>query len=198
MADPKLIAVNSSEDPALSPRHSLAQHNMPINTTSDIDESADEIRTDEAPVSSAEAKPLVVQYESTCFDKRGIHWLVPAQMVSLLVAGIALAVGHHAYYQSLAGTKVLPIDDTTSAWNTARQEWKIRFGTAFAFLAKTCLATSVAIAYTQHIWATCRKKAYSVSGLDAMFSATSDIFAITNRDLASRAKIGALMVAIFW
>ncbi|CAN9173861.1 unnamed protein product [Alternaria alternata] len=130
--------------------------------------------------------------------KWGIYWLAPAKMLSLFIAGIALAVGHHCYYRSLAGTKVMPTDIAASAWDIDRQEWKIRFGTAFAFLAKTCLATSIAIAYTQHIWATCREKAYSISGLDAMFNATSDVLAFASADLTLRSKVAALLAALVW
>lgn len=137
-------------------------------------------------------------HETAPFVKWGIHWLVPAKMLALLVAGIALAIGHHCYYHSLAGTEVLSSANQASTWDTNRQEWKIRFGTAFAFLAKTCLASSIAIAYTQHIWASCRKKAFSISGLDALFSATSDVFAFASLDLTVRAKIDAVLAAFVW
>lgn len=117
-------------------------------------------------------------------------------MLSLFLGGIALAVGHHCYYQSLSGSEVLPSIDTLFAWDTNRQEWKIRFGIAFAFLEKTSLATAIAIAYTQYLWATCRKKAYSISGLDAMFSAPLDVFAFASSELILRAIVGALLAAL--
>ena len=142
------------------------------------------------PLSSVQGSAQVVQW--------GIHWLVPAKMLALLVLGITLAVGHQCYYHSLAGTEVFSTTNQTSAWDTSRQEWKIRFGTAFAFLAKTCLASSIAIAYTQHIWASRRKKAYSISGLDSLFSATSDVFAFASLDLTVRAKIDAVLAAFVW
>ena len=142
--------------------------------------------------------PISRVHEPVHFVQWGIHWLVPAKMLALFATGIALAIGHHCYYHSLAGTEVLSTANQASTWDTNRQEWKIRFGTAFAFLAKTCLASSVAIAYTQHIWASCRRKAYSISGLDALFSATSDVFAFASLDLAVRAKIGAVLAAFVW
>jgi hypothetical protein len=169
MVDLKYVAVSSSETSALSPFHKHI-HSTP------------------APESNRPAHMV----------KWGIYWLAPAKMLSLFIAGIALAVGHHCYYRSLAGTKVMPTDIAASAWDIDRQEWKIRFGTAFAFLAKTCLATSIAIAYTQHIWATCREKAYSISGLDAMFNATSDVLAFASADLTLRSKVAALLAALVW
>jgi hypothetical protein len=144
------------------------------------------------------SKPMPGSYEPVHLVKWGVHWLAPAKMLSLFVAGVALAIGHHCYYRSLAGTKVIPTASIVSAWDTDRQEWKIRFGTAFAFLAKTCLATAIAVAYTQHIWASCKRKAYSISGLDALFSATSDVFAFASLELTLRAKVGALLAALVW
>jgi hypothetical protein len=195
MAVPKYVATSSFETPASLPTDKLLHNNIHRTTGPSYDTPEDISRTGSV---STPHIPLKAPQEPAKFVRWGIHWQVPTQMVSLLVAGVALAAGHHVYYQSLVGTKVLPVDDTVSAWNTGRQEWKIRFGTAFAFFAKTCLASSIAIAYTQHIWATCRRKAYSISGLDAMFSATSDVSAFTSPDLTLRAKVGALLAALIW
>ena len=128
----------------------------------------------------------------------GCPLAAPDEDAVSIVAGIVLSVGHHCYYQSLTGTEVVTTDRIISQWDTDRQEWKIRFGTAFAFLAKTCLATTITIAYTQHIWATCKREAYSVSGLDALFSATSDLFAFANPELTLRAEVVALLAALVW
>lgn len=119
-------------------------------------------------------------------------------MLSFFIIGTVLTLGHHCYYSSLAGTEVIPNARITSKWDTDRQEWKIRFRTAFAFLAKTFLAAAIAIAYTQHIWVSCKRTAYSISGLDAMFSATSDIFAFASLELTLGAKVGAHLAAFIW
>ncbi|KAL2074611.1 hypothetical protein VTL71DRAFT_8389 [Oculimacula yallundae] len=134
--------------------------------------------------------------ETTQLVKWGINWLVPVKMLALFIGGSALAVGHHCYYQSLVDTRVSSNSSKSSSWDIDSQEWKIRFGTAFAFLAKTFLAAAVSIAYKQHIWATCRRKAYSIAGLDALFSATADLFAFTSSEFTIRAKVSAVLAAL--
>ena len=202
------IAVRTTEHPACAPTCNHMHNKAQIHAGPDCDLAENITRLEPAPIEQKNvnsARPSVVLskvvpgfHEPAHFVKWGIHWLVPAQMLSLFVAGIGLAIGHHYYYHSLAGTEVMPATRIVSQWDIGRQEWKIRFGTAFAFLAKTCLATAIAIAYTQHVWASCRRKAYSVSGLDALFSATSDVFAFASFELTLRAKVGALLAALVW
>jgi hypothetical protein len=208
MAVSTYTAVSSTDNSASAPSRHCVQKNSQIDgapdcnladKTSHIHTITIENQSDGSARPSINfSKPMSDSHEPVQFVKWGIHWQAPAKMLSLFVAGVALAIGHHCYYRSLAGTKVIPTASLTSAWDTDRQEWKIRFGTAFAFLAKACLTTAIAIAYTQHIWASCKRKAYSISGLDALFSATSNVFAFISLELTMRAKVGALLAALVW
>jgi hypothetical protein len=117
-----------------------------------------------------------------------IDWLVPTQMVALLVIGTLLAVGHHLFYSSLAGHPVGKIS----------QQWATRYGTAFTFLVKASLVSAVSTAYTQHIWVMFRKKSMSIGTLDATFSATTDPFSFLSLEMLNRVKIGTVLALLTW
>lgn len=125
----------------------------------------------------------------------GINWRAPAKMVGLLSLGIAVAVGHHCFYQQL---HLKEVSTGNSRWNFKSQSWAIRYGTAFAFLAKTSLAASISVAYQQHIWTTMKSKRITISGLDATFGATKDIFAFFNPTFLLNVKVGAVLAALTW
>jgi hypothetical protein len=69
-------------------------------------------------------------------------------MIALFIIGTVLALAHHFYYETLNGTEVMP---TKSNWTLqgikSGQEWKIRYGTAFAFMTKTtfCRGNSICL-----------------------------------------------------
>ena len=130
----------------------------------------------------------------------GIHWRAPTAMIGFFLAGIALAAGHFKYYDYLDGKEVFNVD---SGWWTAdairsSQEWKIRFGTAFAFATKTAFAGAVVAAYNQRLYVSTKDSAITVEGLDALFAATNDIFSFTSLDFISNAKLAAMLAALAW
>ncbi|KAF8860857.1 hypothetical protein BDZ45DRAFT_550322, partial [Acephala macrosclerotiorum] len=125
----------------------------------------------------------------------GVNWKAPAKMVGLLAAGVGVAIWHHAYYNSLVGTSVATDE---SKWDRKSQQWQIRYGIAFAFASKTCLAASISIAYQQHIWTTMGRKPISVSGLDATFGAINDLSSFISLSFISNVKLGALLAALIW
>ena len=120
-------------------------------------------------------------------------------MLGWLVAGLVLAFSHWLYYRSLDGKEVRNID---ARWTLEavkhNQEWKIRFGTVFAFGVKAAFAAAIIEAYRQHIWTTAKKKLISVAGLDAMFASTSDVLAFTELDFVCNAKLATMMALCVW
>jgi hypothetical protein len=125
----------------------------------------------------------------------GINWKAPIKMVGLLIIGVGVALGHHFYYQSLSGKHVTTRDLN---WNLQSQQWQLRYGTAFAFFAKTCLAASISVAYQQHIWITMKRKSISISGINATFGAINDLFSFLNPSFLLNVKVGALLAALTW
>lgn len=110
-------------------------------------------------------------------------------MIGLFVVGIALALGHHFYYQSLNGTLVT--SDT-------RQEWAIRIGTAFAFLTHSSLVASAGTAYAQRLWVTVKRKQFRLEALDNIFSLQSSPFSFLSWEVLSKAKILWLLGLCIW
>jgi hypothetical protein len=129
--------------------------------------------------------------------KWSVDWKNPLKMTALLLAGGALAVGHHLFYQSLAG-KPVENNNNENSWSSRNQQSNVRYGTAFAFATKTCLAAAVTFAYQQQIWISLRKKYLKISTLDAMFQATNDPFSFTNKEFISKSKLGAVLAAVIW
>ncbi|KAF1845162.1 uncharacterized protein K460DRAFT_245116, partial [Cucurbitaria berberidis CBS 394.84] len=125
-----------------------------------------------------------------------ISLYTPISMIALFVSGILVAVGHHLFYSRFHGSAVLGREDGASQYTT--QTWIIRYGTAFAFVAKTLLAGAVIVGYKQHIWITLRRKANTISTIDAVFVATHDFLAFLSPSFLLKAKIPALLALVAW
>ena len=119
----------------------------------------------------------------------GVYWVQPTWMVMFLIGGFLLAWAHHVYYYALDGTLVS---------STSRQQWAIRFGTAFAYLTQSCLKASVITACTQCIWAKLRKKAFTVDELDKLFGITTDLTSFCSWKLLRGAGPAMLLAALIW
>jgi hypothetical protein len=117
-------------------------------------------------------------------------------MISLFISGILVAVGHHLFYLLFDTTYVQNPEDGASKYLS--QTWIIRYGTAFAFVAKTLLAGSVVIAYKKHMWINLRHKANTISTINAGFAATHDPVAFLSPSFLLKAKVPALMALVTW
>jgi len=111
-------------------------------------------------------------------------------MFSLFVVGIATAVGQHILYQYLDGKVV---DDVPVS-----QTWIIRSGTAFAFLFKTVLVAATGIAFIQGFWYVIRRKALTVRGIDATFSALYNPLSFFSLDLLLETRFLFVISIVSW
>jgi len=118
-----------------------------------------------------------------------VHWLKPSLMITWLLAGIAVALGHHFLYSWLDGRLVQSKDE---------QEWYGRLGTGFAFLTKTLLTAASTLAYTQLLWRTLRSTAVTVSGVDALFGVTANAWNLFNTELWRRGYLPAVVAVVLW
>ncbi|KAF9631158.1 hypothetical protein BFW01_g2020 [Lasiodiplodia theobromae] len=110
-------------------------------------------------------------------------------MVILLLIGISVSLGHHFYYEWLDGQEVQSRD---------KQQWALRIGNAFAFLAKCCFCSAANIAFLQWLWKTLREKYISVQGIDAAFSATQTLVSFASREMLSKVKVGSVLALLTW
>jgi len=165
--------------PPLTPEHPQLESDSTINTTS-----ASTVSEIISPT------PKYVSWK--------VHWTAPTKMVGFILAGLGFSLAHHFYYNSLVGTEALSGEDNSHKWDINSQEWKIRFGTAFSVLAKTCFTAATSFAYKEHIWTTMNRKPMTIAALDAEFSAISDIFSFLNLEYLKRVKIGSTLALITW
>jgi hypothetical protein len=128
-----------------------------------------------------------------------VQWRIsigtPLSMLALFISGVLVSIGHHLFYSRLHGARVQSLGDG-SIYIT--QIWILRYGTAFAFLAKALLASAVVIAYKQHMWRHLRKRANTITTIDALFAATDDVLALLNPSLFLKARIPAVMALVIW
>lgn len=159
----------------------------------------DEPATDTAKRPTAPAKVYTTVIRSG-EDLNPVQWRIslytPISMLLLFFSGILVAIGHHLFYNRFNGTAVRSHEDGSSEY--VSQTWIIRYGTAFAFIAKTFLAGAIVVSYKQHMWINLRRKPNSVATIDAVFAATHDFLAFLSPALLLRAKIPALLALVAW
>lgn len=118
-----------------------------------------------------------------------IHWMTPSLMFGYLVLGIAFALCHHFYWQSLDGQLVT---------SQAEQEWAQRFGLVLAFMAQSTFTLAVGVAFVQRTWLTVKDKPMKLGSLDKAFSLRSDISAFFSWEMLSKAKLLCLIGICAW
>jgi hypothetical protein len=116
-----------------------------------------------------------------------IHWTTPAIIMSLFIAGVVAAVGHHLFYTKLNG-------------QVATDQLKmIRWGTALAFFVKSTLVGCSIMCNRQRIWRTFRRKAMTIDGIDGLFSAPEDPTQFfINGEMWRNGKLATLMALCCW
>lgn len=110
-------------------------------------------------------------------------------MLCLFLLGIACAMAHHFFYNSLHGTDVE---------SNMSQEWAIRVGTGLAFVVKASLAASVGVAYTQRLWVTLKTKTVTLAATDSLFQLTMNPMSFFSWEVLRKGKVLCLMAAAMW
>jgi len=105
-----------------------------------------------------------------------------------MLVGIAFALAHHLYYNSLNGE---PVTGTS-------QEWAVRIGTGLAFLTKAFLIASAAISYHQHYWRVLRTRPVSVQSIDDIMGLLANPTCFFNLEVVRKAWSSALIALAIW
>lgn len=115
-------------------------------------------------------------------DKR--YWRTPFVILAGVFAGISLAIGHHAFYNSLNGAEPSTEIYHLNGFNLSKQQTNIAIGTAFAFLIRACLLLSLSTAYVQVFWKALTSSSadttHQLGNLDTAFSALNSLLALVN------------------
>ncbi|KAF7957643.1 hypothetical protein EAE96_003217 [Botrytis aclada] len=118
-----------------------------------------------------------------------IDWQQPTLIISMLLIGFLLSVGHNVFYNSLDGT---------IAGGSARQAWSLQMGAAFAFLAVICFRVAIVAALNQLIWKIVKDAALTIGSLDKLFTLATNPFGIFNLCFLRNARLAAFIGVIFW
>lgn len=133
---------------------------------------------------------------------RGVELLTPLTMSASFLTGLAAAIGHHCFYQGLAGTEAPDGTYAMADISMTKQEVNIATGNALASLVKAAMVLTVAIAYTQLFWtfakSSSKGKGLKLSQLDATASARSNIVAFMKFPAIHKQPTLLLLALISW
>ncbi|KAJ5498998.1 hypothetical protein N7453_008049 [Penicillium expansum] len=122
-------------------------------------------------------------------------------MVVALLAGVAFALGHDAFYQSLNGKPVVngqPLGVLNSSLNLSDQQVYVSLGTFFAFLVKSSLGLSVSTVFDQSAWKSIQGHRTGIGTIDDLLSVLKNGFTILNLQLWKRFPISMTLAVIVW
>ncbi|KAK5635539.1 hypothetical protein RRF57_011251 [Xylaria bambusicola] len=128
-----------------------------------------------------------------------INWLAPVSIASSLLGGCLLAIGHHLYYNSLAGTLV-EADRSVAGHQFSGQQFHTAIGTAFSFVVRALLMFSITTAYVQTVWQAAKhtSKLNKLEDIDALFSALANILALRKVSVWNKYPLLLMIVLVGW
>lgn len=147
-----------------------------------------------------DASSKVYADELAMAQQRQIYWVTPVTIGLAFATGILLALGHHLFYQHLAGSAVPAGDYNAPLVGVSKQQFNIAVGTAFAFLVKSMLSLAVTASYTQVFWRTLgtAKRGIPVDKVDTIFSLVQNILGLFRVSAWHRYWLLICMAWIFW
>ena len=119
-----------------------------------------------------------------------MHWKAPTTMLAAFAIGVAFAIGHHFFYQSLDGT---PLDSATFD-----QQINTAVGTAFAFLVRASLSVAIGVAFVQVLWRRLLAQSITVSRIDSMTQLLTSLFDLLNLKTLWQHPVLAVLAIISW
>lgn len=93
---------------------------------------------------------------------------------------------------------ILPGSKRKIVGGSSSQEEKLRFGTAFSFLAQISLGASVWTVYTQWLWRTVRRKDMTVGVFNSAFGADTSVWSLLNFEMLRKLRTGSAMALFAW
>jgi hypothetical protein len=121
---------------------------------------------------------------------RTIHWRVPTVIILAFVAGLAFALGHHAFYDHLDGQSV--------DGRLFDQQINLAVGQAFAFLVRASLVISVGTSYWQVFWGTMLHGTLAISQIDALAGMLGSILDLLNLKASSTRPMLLALALLSW
>lgn len=133
-------------------------------------------------------------------------------MLGAFIAGVVLAIGHHLFCAYLDGTTTSVytlspgqyyLDDvgtgpleTHDRW--LRQSENLAISTAFAYLVRLCLGTSIGIAFVELFWLDVSRSAIRMKTLDHLYAVLVNPLQLLRWQVWCRNGILALLGVLIW
>jgi hypothetical protein len=121
---------------------------------------------------------------------REIHWRVPTVIILAFVAGLAFALGHHAFYDRLDGQ---PVDG-----RVFDQQINLAVGQAFAFPVRALLVISAGASYWQVFWGTMLHKTLAISQVDALAGMLGSMLDLLNLKASTTRPTLVALALLSW
>lgn len=130
-----------------------------------------------------------------------MHWTIPTKIILAFLAGVAIALGHHLFYQQLDGQIAPTGEYVFGRSQLSKQQFNIAVGTAFAFLVKSSLTLAITCSWIQLFWFVLKRTSTRplLVDMDHAFSLLQDIRVLFRFSMWHRDYILLIPVAIiFW
>ncbi len=132
------------------------------------------------------------------------EWLViqsKGTMVLTFILGTVFAVGHHLYYNHLAGQ--VPSDTHYSVGNLASltaQQINLAIGAIFVFFVKSSFDAAIFTAHEQTTWRAIKNADRSTKTvtIDGMLTSTNNVLSLFRPDLWKRSFLSMVLTIFYW
>jgi hypothetical protein len=132
------------------------------------------------------------------------QWMIPQSKGTMLlyfVVGIVFTVGHHLFYNHLAGQ--VPPNSSHSIANVVSltgQQINLALGAVFVFFVKSFLSMALLTAHEQTTWKAIKdpQKATKVYIIDGLLSSTNNIFSLIMPGLWKRSFLSMALAMFSW
>jgi hypothetical protein len=126
----------------------------------------------------------------------GIHWRASTIMVTSLLFGMLLALGHHLFYNHLNGKPVGAPEHVIIG--VTRQQLNLTLGTLFAFLVNAFLGIAVTTSYTQVVWRAVKKRATTLATIDTVFHVVTNFWSLVYFSVWWKYPLLLLLALTIW
>lgn len=117
-------------------------------------------------------------------------WRAIITMVSALLLGILFATAQHLLNDYLDGQDIDIVHISS--------RWVSRINTALAFLVKTCLVTTIGVAFVQRQWLNLHHESLRVKEIDGLTGILGNIFCFFGTSVWFRHPLLTLIALVAW
>jgi hypothetical protein len=129
-----------------------------------------------------------------------IHWRTLCIVFGAFLASISFAIGHHLFYQGLAGTPASTANTfAIGPWTgMSPQKFNVAVGNTFASLFRTSLSITVTTAYVQMLWNILKGQSTRLNVVDALSGVLANPLSFLNLGAWKRSTLLFGIAGLVW